>query len=88
MDEDKKKICDWIMNMDIDDFYDLCECLAEGFEFTGEQPFYPCSKCAEEHSEECDKGIDTEMCKEFFVEHYMKSKDREENANGKFNGEF
>lgn len=24
MDEDKKKICNWIMNMDIDDFYNLC----------------------------------------------------------------
>ncbi len=70
MDEDKKKICDWIMNMDVDDFYDLCECLREGFEFTGEQPFYSCEECEKEHSEECEHSED--KCKKFFVGHYTK----------------
>lgn len=70
MDEDKKKICDWIMSMDVDDFYDLCVCLTEGFEFTREQIFYSCQECCKEHSEECEH--DGENCKEFFVKHYTK----------------
>ncbi len=68
MDEDKKKICEWIMDMDVDAFYDLCICLTEGFEFTGNQLFYSCQECEKEHSEECNGCL--EKCKEFFVKHY------------------
>lgn len=72
MDEDKKKICDWIMTMDVDDFYNLCVSLTEGFDFTGEQLFYSCQECGKEHSEECNCGEDD--CKEFFVKHYTEHK--------------
>ena len=78
MDTDKKKICDWIMNMNIDDFYEFCICLSEGYEFTEEQLYYSCRECKKEHSEECEEceGCDDclEKCKEFFVKHYTEKK--------------
>lgn len=65
---DKNKICDWIMHMDVDDFYDLCCALSDQFEFTGEQLFYSCSECGNEHGDICEYHSDA--CKYFFVEHY------------------
>lgn len=73
MDEDKKKLCDWIMSMDIEDFYSVCSLLEENYEFTGKQLFYSCQECGKEHSDVCCAS-DVGMCKEFFIKHYTEGK--------------
>lgn len=70
MDEDKKKLCDWITSMTVDEFYEFCDNLEDCYEFTGEQLFYSCEKCCEEHFEDCRFGVDDALCKQFFYEHY------------------
>lgn len=68
LDVDKKNICDWIMRMDVDDFYCLTCALSDNFEFTGLPLFYSCEVCGNEHEDSCEG--DCSLCEKFFKEHY------------------
>lgn len=65
---DKQKVCDWILKMDVDDFYCLTCALSDNFEFTGLPLFYSCEVCGNEHEDFCEG--DCSCCEKFFKEHY------------------
>ena len=76
--EDKEKICKWIMDMDIDDFYDLTISLTDSYineKIHIDTPlFYNCSMCEKENRKECEETEN--KCKELFIRHYTKKGER------------
>ena len=71
LENDKKKICEWIMSLDIDNYYELCCVLVDNLNMVDKKLFYSCCECKKEHGDVCEH--DPDFCKKMFIKHYMKN---------------
>lgn len=83
----KKAVCDWIMGMTAEEYFDFMGSVSNNMPLLvikeiPEEIFYSCSQCEKEHGEECEENDmdDLSKCFRFFCEHYgIRGRDSHEN---------
>lgn len=68
LNEAKKDLCDWIMNLTVREFFDLSSFLEAGYDIPG-RIVYSCSECKKEYNPSCE-APNEKQCFQYWCRHY------------------